>query len=39
MKVLVDDDLVTLLIPAMWSDHLGARIRAGCAALGVREVS
>ena len=37
MKVLVHDDMVTMLVPAMWSDHLGERIRTDCAALGVRE--
>jgi hypothetical protein len=38
VKVLVEPDLVTLLIPAMWGDYLGERIRTDCAALGVQEV-
>ena len=36
VKVMVHDDMVTMLVPAMWSDHLGARIRSDCAPLGVR---
>jgi hypothetical protein len=39
VKVLVEPDLLTLLIPAMWGDYLGERIRTDCAALGVQELS
>jgi sarcosine oxidase gamma subunit len=39
VKVLAGPELVTLLIPAMWGDYLGERIRTDCAALGVRQVS
>jgi hypothetical protein len=39
VKVMVHDDVVTMLVPAMWSDHLGVRIRTDCAALGVREAT
>ena len=39
VKVLVEPELITLLVPAMWGDYLGERIRTDCAALGVQEVS
>ena len=39
VKVLVEPDRITMLIPAMWGDFLGERIRTDCAAVGVREVA
>jgi hypothetical protein len=35
VKVFVEPGLITLLVPAMWGDHLGARIRSDCAAAGI----
>ncbi len=37
-KVLVEEQRLTLLVPAMWGEFLRERIVADCAALDVREV-
>jgi hypothetical protein len=39
VKVFVEPELITLLVPAMWGDHLGARIRSDCTAAGIGIVS
>lgn len=38
-RVIGEPDRVTIIVPAMWGDHLRSRILAGCADLGVTERS
>ena len=38
-RVIVDGERLRILVPAMWGEHVRARILARCANLGVREVT